>query len=172
MSGFTQIDIKPELLKTPNPRIGVVALSTDFTIEQDYRRICHNLPVDIFINLIPFENPLNHKNYLKMAEHLPKIVNDILPNQKIDTIAYGCTSGTVAIGENLITNQIQKSKPNTYVTTPITATIRAFKKLNIKKISILTPYPKAVNETIFNYFLKEKIDVINFSSFNLHYDSE
>ena len=70
MSTFIQNDLKAEIIKTTNPKIGVIALSTDFTIEQDYRNICHKIPVDIFVNRIPFENPLNHENYLKMANHI------------------------------------------------------------------------------------------------------
>ena len=66
MKEFNQIDLTPLIIKTKNPRIGVVTLSTDFTIEQDYRKICHLLPVDIFVNRIPFINPLNHENYLKI----------------------------------------------------------------------------------------------------------
>ena len=170
MKNFEQINIKPHLIDISNPRVGVVALSTDFTIEQDFRRICHNIPIDIFVNRIPFENPLTHENYLKMADHLPKIVEDILPNQKLDTVAYGCTSGTVAIGEERIISQIHKSKPGVYVTTPITAALRAFKKLDIKKIAILTPYPKLVNETVYDYLQKNKIDIDSFSGFNLEYD--
>ena len=172
MNNFKQIDVEPKLASAINPRIGLIALSTDFTIEQDFRRICYNLPVDIFVNRIPFDNPLNHENYLKMADHLPNIAKNILPDQELNTVAYGCTSGTVAIGENIIANQIYKSKPNTYVTTPITAALKAFSNLNIKKISVLTPYPKTVNETVFNYLLKKNINVLNFSSFNLNYDSE
>ena len=172
MKIFEQIDIEPYLKDLPNPRIGVVTLSTDFTIEQDFRRICHNIPVDIFVNRIPFENPLTHENYLKMADHLPKIVENILPDQKFDTIAYGCTSGTVAIGEERIASQIHKSKPGVYVTTPITAALRAFKKLDINKIAILTPYPKLVNETVYDYLQKRRIEVDSFSGFNLEYDSD
>ena len=159
-------------MDVPNPRIGLVALSTDFTIEQDYRRICHNIPVDIFVNRIPFENPLTHENYLKMVEHLPKITENILPGQKLNTVAYGCTSGTVVIGEDKITSQIHKSKPGVYVTTPITAALRSFGKLKIKKIAILTPYPKAVNKTVFDYLITKEIEIKNFSGFNLEYDSD
>jgi len=172
MKTFEQIDVKPHLIDMPNPRVGVVTLSTDFTIEQDFRRICNNIPIDIFVNRIPFDNPLTHKNYLKMADHLPKIVQDILPNQKLDTVAYGCTSGTVAIGEERIASQIHKSKPGVYVTTPITAALRAFKKLDINKIAILTPYPKLVNETVYDYLQKRRIEVDSFSGFNLEYDSD
>ena len=172
MRNFEQIDVEPHLIDVPNPRVGVVALSTDFTIEQDYRRICHKIPIDIFVNRIPFENPLTHENYLKMSDHLPKIVDDILPGQNLDTVAYACTSGTVAIGEKKIISQIHKSKPDVYVTTPITATLRAFEKLSINKISILTPYPKLVNQTVYDFLKDRQIEIDTFSGFNLEYDSD
>jgi len=169
---FNQINLTPIIENTPNLRIGVVALSTDFTIEQDFRKICHMLPIDIFVNRIPFENPLNQENYLKMINHLEEVAGNILPGERIDVVAYGCTSGTVAIGFEQISSKIQKAKPNCYTTTPITASLKAFGKLNLKKIAVLTPYPKKVNETVFNYLINKNIEVESFSSFNLNYDSE
>ena len=171
MKYFEQLNIEPHLIEIINPRIGVVALSTDFTIEQDYRLLCHNLPVDIFVNRIPFENPCTYENYLKMSEYLPSVVEQILPNQKINTIAYGCTSGTIAIGKDKIESQIHKSKPEAYITTPISSAIKAFKKLNINKIAVLTPYPRLVNQSVFEY-LNKLIEVDTFSSFNLNNDSD
>ena len=58
MVKFSQTVLKARILKSSNPKIGIIALCTDFTIEQDFRRIFHNLDVDIFVNRIPFENPL------------------------------------------------------------------------------------------------------------------
>ena len=43
MNKFIQHDLTADIVKTNNPRIGVIALSTDFTIEQDYRNIGHQL---------------------------------------------------------------------------------------------------------------------------------
>ena len=172
MTTFVQNDLRPDIIKTINPRIGLIALSTDFTIEQDYRNICHQLPVDIFVNRIPFENPLNHENYLKMANHISDVSAQILPSEDVDIIAYGCTSGTIAIGAERIKEEVNNSKPNAKVTTPITAAIKAFKHLGIKKIAVLTPYPKDVNETVFNYLNKNNLIIDSFSSFNLEYDSE
>ena len=172
MNNFIQNDLKPVIKNTLNPRIGVITLSTDFTIEQDFRKICHGLPLDLFFNRIPFINPLTHENYLKMGNHIPEVSNQILPGQKIDVVAYGCTSGTIAIGEDHIERQVQKSKPNAKVTTPITAAIKAFKKLKLNNIAVLTPYPKDVNLTVFNYLKSNKLQIDSFSSFNLSYDSE
>ena len=172
MKFFSQVDIVPKILQSSNPRIGLITLSTDFTIEQDFRRICHDQNVDIYVNRIPFENPLNHENYLKMADHLSDIANNILPGEKIDSIAYGCTSGSVAIGDNRIIEEIHKSKGDVYVATPISATLKALTNLKIKKIAVLTPYPRKVNKTIFDYITKNNIEITSFSSFNLEYDSE
>ena len=172
MNNFKQNDLKPIIQNTTNPRVGVITLSTDFTIEQDFRKICHSLPIDIFFNRIPFINPLNHENYLKMAEHIPEVSQQILPGEKIDVIAYGCTSGTIAIGEAHISSQVQRSKPEAKVTTPITASLKAFKKLNLKNIAVITPYPKDVNVTVFDYLSKNNLTIDSFNSFNLNYDSE
>ena len=172
MTTFVQNDLRPNIIKTINPRIGLIALSTDFTIEQDYRNICHQLPVDIFVNRIPFENPLNHENYLKMANHISDVSAQILPSEDVDIIAYGCTSGTIAIGAERIKQEVNNSKPDAKVTTPITAAIKAFNYLGIKKIAVLTPYPKDVNETVFNYLNENNLTIDSFSSFNLEYDSE
>ncbi len=172
MTTFFQNDLRPDIIKTINPRIGLIALSTDFTIEQDYRNICHQLPVDIFVNRIPFENPLNQENYLKMALHISDVSAQILPSEDVDIIAYGCTSGTIAIGAEKIKEEVNNSKPNAKVTTPITAAIKAFKHLGIKKIAVLTPYPKDVNVTVFNYLNENNLTIDSFSSFNLEYDSD
>ena len=154
------------------PKIGLIALSTDQTIENDFYKICYNLPLGIFINRIHNENPLTQENLLKMQNDLENVSNKILPGEKIDTIAYGCTSGTIAIGEDKVKEKILLAKPDCYVTTPVTSAIKAFKKMNIKKIALFTPYPEAVNKTILDYFTKKNIIVTSFLSLNLNLDSE
>ena len=172
MQEFYQKNYPVNFLKLLLPRIGLITLSTDLTIEKDFSRICHDQKVNIYVNRIPFLNPLNYENYLNMKKHLHSIAENILPGEKIDSIAYGCTSGTIAIGEDGIVKEIQKSKPNSYVTTPITAAIKAFKKLNFKKIAVLTPYPIEVNKSVFDYLISQDLEIISFNSFNLEYDTD
>ena len=96
--------------KELNPKVGLIALSTDQTIESDFSNICNNLPLDIFINRIHNQNPLTKENLLKMQNDLELVANKILPDEKINTIAYGCTSGTIAIGENKVKEIASKTK--------------------------------------------------------------
>ena len=158
--------------KELNPKVGLIALSTDQTIEKDFKNICSNLPLDIFINRIHNQNPLTKENLLKMREDLASVTKKILPDEKLNTIAYGCTSGTIAIGENNVKEKILSVKPGSYVTTPVTSAIKAFNQLKINKIALFTPYPEAVNKTILDYFNKKNIEVSSFASLNLNLDSE
>ena len=162
--------IEPQFKDNTNPRIGLVALSTDFSIEKDFNSIFLNLPIDLFVNRLPFYNPLTDKNLIKMTEKLTEVTENILPNQTLDTVAYGCTSGTIAAGVNEITNKIQSAKPNCKVTTPITSAVNALKHLNLKKISVFTPYSQAINEKVINYFKNEGFAIQSFASFNLESD--
>ena len=162
--------IKPQFKDNTNPRIGLVALSTDFSIERDFNSIFLNLPIDLFVNRLPFYNPLTDKNLVKMTEKLTEVTENILPNQTLDAVAYGCTSGIIVAGVDQIINKIQSAKPNCKVITPITSAVNALKHLNLKKISVFTPYPQAINEKVINYFKNEGFDIQSFASFNLESD--
>ncbi len=164
--------VKPKFKKEFNSKIGLIVLSTDLTMESDFYSIIRDLPIDVFVNRIKNYNPLTKENLLKMHDQLETVTKDILPDEKINTVAYGCTSGTIVIGKDKIKEKIQLAKPGCYVTTPITSAIKAINKMKIKKIAIFTPYPDSVNKSVFEYFSKEKIEVLSFSSFNLDSDLE
>ena len=164
--------IKPKFKKEHNPKVGLLALTTDLTIERDFNSIFNQLPIDVFVNRIHNENPLTKENLLKMRDQIEGITEKILPGEKINAVAYGCTSGTIAIGEDRVKEKIQLAKPDCYVTTPITSAIKAFKLMQIKKISVFTPYPESVNKTIYEYFYKKNIDVLSFGTFNLNLDTD
>ena len=105
--------------------------------------------------------------WLMILQMSPKI---FLPDQKIDCVAYGCTSGTIAAGYDTIKSKINLAKPDAKVTTPITSTIKALKKLDIKKISIFTPYTNAINNSVVTYFKKENISVNSLTYFDIASD--
>ena len=162
--------IKAKFRDNANSKIGLVALSTDFSIEKDFNSVLLNLPIDLFVNRLPFFNPLTHENLIKMTEKLTEVTKNILPDQTLDVVAYGCTSGTIAAGIDQIINKIKSAKPNCKVITPITSAVKALKHLDLKKISVFTPYPQAINEKVISYFKNEKFDIKSFASFNLESD--
>ena len=162
--------IEPKFISKANPRIGLITLSSDFRIEKDFNSVIYGRDIDLYVNRIHCYNPLTNETLARMADDITDVVNDILPDQKIDCIAYGCTSGTIAAGYNTIKTKINLAKPEAKVTTPITATIKALKKLNIKKISIFTPYTKIINDSVLDYFNKENIIINSLTYFDIASD--
>ena len=162
--------IEPKYIKKHNLRVGLITLATDFRIEKDFNNVIYNKNIDLYCNRIQSYNPLTSETLKKMADDIPKVTNNILPDQKLDCVAYGCTSGTIAAGYQSIFDKVNLAKPNTKVTTPITSTINALKSLKIKRLSIFTPYTDEINQSVINYFKKENIDVNELSYFDIASD--
>ena len=162
--------VEPKYISKPNPRIGLITLASDFRIEKDFNSVLHNKNIDLFANRIHCYNPLTNETLKKMADDITDVTKEILPDQKLDCVAYGCTSGSIAAGYESIFEKINKAKPNTKVTTPITAAIKSLKKLDIKKISIFTPYTSEINKAVEDYFLNEKFEVNELTYFDIASD--
>jgi len=162
--------IEPKFIFKSNPRIGLITLGSDFRIEKDFNNVIYGRDIDLYINRIHCYNPLTNETLAKMAEDITEVTKDILPDQKIDCIAYGCTSGTVAAGYDVIKEKVNLAKPEAKVTTPITSAIKALKVLGINKISIFTPYTKTINDSVASYFKKRNITINSLSYFDINSD--
>jgi len=162
--------IEPKYISKSNPRVGLIALASDFMIEKDFINVIKDKDIDFFVNRIECYNPLTAENLIKMSEKVTEVANDILPDQEIDCVVYGCTSGTIAAGFDAIEKKVKLAKPKAKVTTPSTAAIKALKKLNIKNVSIFTPYSKKLNDEVVDYFKKEGFNITSNSYFDIKSD--
>ena len=162
--------IEPKFIEKHNPRIGLITLASDFRIEKDFNNIIYGKEIDLYCNRIHCYNPLTNETLKKMADDIPNVTRDILPDEKLDCVAYGCTSGTIAAGYEAIFKKVNLAKPDTKVTTPITSAINALKALKINKLSIFTPYTDEINQSVINYFKKESIEISELSYFDIASD--
>tara|TARA_Y100000814_G_scaffold230378_1_gene174260 strand:- start:121 stop:327 length:207 start_codon:yes stop_codon:yes gene_type:complete len=60
--------IEPQFIKQQNPRLGLIALATDFMIEKDFIEIIKDKEIDFFVNRIECFNPLTKENLIKMSD--------------------------------------------------------------------------------------------------------
>ena len=162
--------IEPKFIEKHNPRIGLITLASDLRIEKDFNNIIYNKNIDLYCNRIKSYNPLTNETLKKMANDIPKVTKDILPDQKLDCVACACTSGTIAAGYSSIFEKVNLAKPNTKVTTPITSAINALKSLKINKLTIFTPYTDEINQSVIDYFRNENIELSELSYFDLASD--
>ena len=164
------IKIKPMFNRVNPPKIGLITLASDYIIEKDFHNVIKNKNINLFVNRIECYNPLNKENLIKMSQNITKVTKNILPGEKIDCVAYACTSGTIAAGYTSIKKKVEKAKPNTKLTTPSTSSINALKKFKIKKIAVFTPYSKKLNNEVVEFFKKNKFIVTSNSYFDIHSD--
>jgi maleate isomerase len=161
----TKID--PKYISKSNPRVGLIALASDFMIERDFINIIKDREIDFFVNRIECYNPLTKENLIKMSNKVTEVARDILPDQDIDCVVYGCTSGTIAAGYENIKKKVNIAKPEAEVTTPSTAAINALKKMKINKIAIFTPYSKVLNDEVIDYFKSENFEISSNAYFDI-----
>ncbi len=169
---MNSIKIAPKFNSGINSKVGLIALSTDFMIEKDFKKIIENMNIDLFVNRIRSYYPLTKENLIKMAENITEVSKDILPDEKLDCVVYGCTSGTIASGYDSIKNKINLAKPEAKVVTPSSAAVNALRKMNVKKVSIFTPYSEKLNNDVVDYFKKENFTVTSNSYFDILYDND
>ena len=95
--------IQPQFIKKYNPRIGLIALATDFIIEKDFIKIIKDKDIDFFVNRIECYNPLSKENLIKMSE-------------KVTDVAKAPVRTTDSTSPNIIKPKFPLAAP----TTPIT----------------------------------------------------
>ena len=71
----TKID--PKYITKSNPRIGLIALASDFMIEKDFINVIKDREVDFFVNRIECYNPLTKENLIKMSNKVTEVTKDI-----------------------------------------------------------------------------------------------
>ncbi|MEM7207305.1 MAG: Asp/Glu racemase [Pseudomonadota bacterium] len=152
--------------------VGLIVLSTDYTIESEWQTLFSAVDgVALYHSRIHNENAITPENLRAMQPRIVECSRVITPDTPVDVIAYGCTSASMAIGEEGVFANIKQSKPDALCTTPITAAFAAFDAFKAKRIGVLTPYPADVNQIVADYIAARGFDVPVFGSFNELYDT-
>lgn len=153
-------------------RIALVALATDHTSERDFARICDPDQVGVYTNRIAFENPTTKETLLRTGLGLSEAAAQILPDEEVDVVAYGCTAASIVLGNDAVTRHLNVAKPNTPCVTPSSAAFDAFDALGVKRVSVLTPYSPAVTDELVQYFSTHGPEVVSATCFGLTDDRQ
>jgi maleate isomerase len=148
-------------------RLGLLVLATDFTIEHEWRAILGGLKgVALYQSRILNDSQITPETLRAMEPRIAAAADVILPGNPLDVVAYGCTSASMAIGEEKVFERIRSVRPGVKCTTPITAAFAAFRALGARRIGVLTPYRADVNRIVADYIRARGFDVPVFGSFS------
>ncbi len=144
MSGFDYRLVPDE---AGPPRIGVVVLQVDETIEQDLRRLFPADAVRLHVTRIASGAELTPETIAQMAHDLDGAAR-FLPDTNYDAIAYACTSGTTLIGPAKVAASLKAARRTAHVTDPMTASLAAIGHLGAHSVGIVSPYIPSVAQPI------------------------
>lgn len=133
-------------------RIGLIVLATDHTPEADFQRMVASDRIVVHVNRIPYANPTTPENLRAMQSRLAEAASLILPDEKLDVMAFCCTAASVVIGDRAVEFAVQGAKPGTTVVTPSAAAVRGLKAFGATHISVLTPYTVETSKPMADYF--------------------
>jgi len=151
-------------------RIGLVVLASDYTIEHEFRAMITMPGVDLFMARIANDPRVTPETLAAMEPLLTETASRILPGDRVDVLAYGCTSASVVLGADRVSARLAEAKPDTPTSNPISAAFAAFNALGARRIGVLTPYRRDVNEQVRNYITRHGYAVPVFGSFNEEMD--
>jgi len=151
-------------------KIGMVVLSSDYTIDYEFRQVFVDDSIGIYQTRIENSPEVTPQTLAAMEQKIPAALHTILPGEQLDVVAYCCTSASTVLGEQTVFDRIAEVQPQAKATTPITAAFAAFKALSAKRIAVLTPYRSDVNQVLRQYIVDAGFEVPVFGSFNQSQD--
>jgi maleate isomerase len=152
--------------------IGLVVLATDHTIEHEWRQMLAIPGVAFYESRIYNAPEINPETLREMEKDIARTAALIRPGERIDVLAFGCTSGTIAIGEERVFERLREARPGIACTTPITAALAGLRAMDVRRIALLTPYVDSVNRMMRDWIEARGMKVPVMGSFNHENDNE
>ncbi|MEM6408217.1 MAG: Asp/Glu racemase [Pseudomonadota bacterium] len=146
------------------PRLGLIVLQSDETIEQDFRTL-FTRDTALFTTRIESGLEVSADSLKAMEARLTAAAAMFPRGMGFDVIGYGCTSGTAQIGAARITELIRVGAPAAHVTEPVSALLSACAALQIKRLAILSPYVAEVSDRLRQVLAARGVETPVFGSF-------
>jgi maleate isomerase len=157
---------------TARAAIGLVVLATDQTIEHEWREMIRIPGVAVYAARQYNDPDITPETLRALADGVTPTAALMQVNGGLDVVAFGCTSGAMVNGEERIFELIRAAHPQARATTPITAARVAIESLGVRRIGLLTPYARAINESMRAYIEARGISVTRMASYENPNDFE
>jgi maleate isomerase len=139
--------------------IGLIVNAGDAMIEPDMRRFLPRPGAELYATRIPFEPRITPESLAAMGASIEGAVRLLLPGERLDVVAFGCTSAAIAIGPAKVAGLVHAARPGVCVTDPMSAALAAMRALSMRRVAVITPYPDSVNAMIAGFLAAAGLDV-------------
>ncbi|HYZ63661.1 MAG TPA: Asp/Glu racemase [Acetobacteraceae bacterium] len=152
--------------------IGLIVLATDQTMEHEFRQAIRLPGVGVYHARLYNSNDITPETLRAMRPLIAPATELILPDMKLDVVAFGCTSASMCLGEETVFAEIRRARPDAACSTPVTAAFAACRALGARRVGVLTPYSAEVNRTVRAYLEAGGLEVAAFATFDKQDDRD
>jgi len=152
--------------------LGLIVLATDHTIEHEWRAMLRLDGVGFYESRLMNAAAITPETLRAMEQDITGAAALIRPGERIDAMAFACTSGALVIGDDAVAARIRAARPGIACTTPMEAAIAGLKALGTRRVALLTPYVDELNQMMRAHLLAHGIGVPVMGSFNHENDNE
>lgn len=152
-------------------KIGFVLLATEQTIEDDMFTLRPD-GVGIHFTRAWIEDGITVDTLSRHANDLARAASTLLPDGSLDVICYGCTSGSLVIGEERVARELNRGAPKAHATSLIAAAIAALRALSVVRVAVATPYLDEINDQERIYLEEAGFEVTSIQGLQLEKDSD
>ncbi|WP_185037012.1 aspartate/glutamate racemase family protein [Pseudomonas fluorescens] len=156
----------PEFIQGPihSPAIGLLELSVEVVMAKELLAFCPP-EASLYTGRMAFSGETTVEGLSAVANNVTSAAA-LLPDAKwMHAIVYGCTSGTIVLGQERVAELIHRARPNVPVVTPIGAVLKALQTLGLAKIAVVTPYVAEINRLVSRTLGEAGIEVVNARTF-------
>ena len=169
---YTKLDFALDDGIARRAAIGLVVLATDHTIEYEWRDLLRQEDVAFYECRLENSPDITPPRLAEIEARIAPAVNLLLPGERLDVVAFGCTSASMVIGEARVGARIREARPEIAFTTPITAALAALDALGVRRVALLTPYVRTINDFMRDYIEARGVAVTRMASFEHADDNE
>src|SRR4051812_17571484 len=135
--------------------LGLIVLATDHTIEHEWRAMLTGLDgVAFYESRLWNSASITPETLVEMERDIAYATKVIRPAERIDVVAFACTSGAMVIGDDRVAARVHEERPATPCTNPIAAAVVGLKALRACRVALLTPYVDRINQMMRDYLLR------------------
>ena len=152
-------------------KIGYVLLATEQTIQDDVMTLRPD-GVGIHVARAAIPDSITSETLAAQADLLADAAATLLSDGSLDVVCYGCTSGSLVIGEPRVIEELNRGQPRATATSLITGVMRGLRAVGARKIVVGTPYLDEVNQREAEYMTAAGFEILAIEGLNLEKESD
>lgn len=161
------VDAGADKMRGWRAKLGLIVPSTNSTMEPDF---CTLAPAGVTVHTarLKTQREATFDTLRKMEELvIPAAVS--LADCEVNSICYGCTSGSFVEGPTFAQRIEANIKKETGIEAATTATamVESMMELNLKKVAVVSPYIEKTNERLISFVAYYGIQVVALKAFDM-----